>query len=93
MQILPTNYVQVPLDGTATNLEIRVESFLLFPDKINVFWKVSGVDTSKEGVITLPQSIVDQWGTDDSIVEEYVLEQLNLYKDNTTTTTTTTVIE
>lgn len=80
MQIIPTNYVQVPLDGTATELEIRVESFPLFPNEINVFWKVSGDSTSKEGVMTLPQVIVDQWGTDDTIVEAYVLQQLNLTK-------------
>jgi hypothetical protein len=80
MQIVPTDYVQVPLDGTATELEIRVESFPLFPSEIHVFWKVSGTDTSKEGMIKLPQSIIDQWGTDDTIVETYVLQQLNLTK-------------
>jgi hypothetical protein len=78
MQITPTNYVQLPLDGTATELEIRIQSFPLFPDKIDVFWKVSGADTSKEGVLTLPQTIVDQWGVDDTIVKTYVLQQLNL---------------
>lgn len=80
MQITPTSFVQLPLDGTATELEIRVESFPLFPTEINVFWKVSGTDVSKEGIITLPQSIVDNWGVDDTIVETYVLQQLNLSK-------------
>jgi hypothetical protein len=78
MQITPTEFVQLPLDGTATELEIRVESFPLFPSQINVFWKVSGINVSKEGTIILPQSIIDVWGVDDTIVKEYVLEQLNL---------------
>ena len=78
MQINPTNFVQLPLDGIATKLEIRVESFSLFPTEIHVFWKVSGIAVSKEGSIVLPQSIIDQWGTDDNIVKNYVLQQLNL---------------
>jgi hypothetical protein len=78
MQINPTNFVQLPLDGTATELEIRVESFPLFPTEISVFWKVSGTGISKEGSIIIPQSIINQWGTDDTVIKEYVLQQLNL---------------
>ena len=78
MQINPTNFVQLPLDDIATELEIRIESFPLFPTEINVFWKVSGIAVSIEGSIVLPQSIIDQWGTDDNIVKNYVLQQLNL---------------
>jgi len=78
MQITPTDFVQLPLDGTATELEIRVESFVLFPTEINVFWKISGTNVSKEGIIPLPQTIINQWGVDDTIVKNYVLQQLNL---------------
>jgi hypothetical protein len=80
MQIIPTNFVQLPLDGTADTLEIIVQPFPLFPTSINVFWKVSGVDTSKEGVISLPSELIAEWGTDDTIVEMYVLQQLDLTK-------------
>lgn len=78
MQITPTDFVQLPLDGTADTLEIRVNSFSLFPSQIEIFWKVSGINISKEGSIVLPQSIIDVWGTDDTVVQNYVLEQLNL---------------
>jgi hypothetical protein len=78
MQIVPTNFVQLPLDGTADSLEIIVQPFPLYPTSINVFWKVSGLNTSKEGIIVIPQSIVDSWGTDDNIVKNYVLQELNL---------------
>jgi hypothetical protein len=78
MQITPTNFVQLPLDGTATELEIRVESFPLFPTEVNIFWKVSGSEVSKEGIIVLPQSVINAWGTDDNVVKNYVLQQLNL---------------
>ena len=80
MQIVPTNFVQLPLDGTADALEIIVQPFPLYPTSINVFWKVSGVDTSKEGVISLPSELIAEWGTDDTIVEMYVLQQLDLTK-------------
>jgi hypothetical protein len=80
MQITPTEFVQLPLDGIATELEIIVQPFPLFPTQINVFWKVSGTTISKEGIISLPQSIIDNWGTDDTIVENYVLQQLDLTK-------------
>lgn len=91
MNIIPTSHVQVPLEFEATNLEILVSTFPLYPTSIEIKWIISGSNGVKEGTIILPQSIVDQWGTDDTIVEDYVLEQLNLYKDNTTTTTTTVI--
>jgi hypothetical protein len=78
MQITPTNFVQLPLDGTADTLEIIVQPFPLFPTSVNVFWKVSGNGISKEGTMILPQSIIDTWGTDDNVVKNYVLQQLNL---------------
>lgn len=80
MQIIPTQFVQLPLDGTATELEIIVQPFPLFPTEITIFWKVSGATVTKEGVISLPQSIIDAWGVDDTIVETYVLQQLDLTK-------------
>ena len=80
MQIIPTQFVQLPLDGTATELEIIVQPFPLFPTEVTIFWKVSGATVTKEGVISLPQSIIDVWGVDDTIVETYVLQQLDLTK-------------
>jgi hypothetical protein len=78
MNITPTQFVQVPLEGTATNLDIVVQPFLLFPNQIEVRWTVYGEGFSKSGTMVLPQSIVDQWGVDDTIVQNYVLQQLNL---------------
>jgi len=78
MQIIPTSYVQLPLTQEVNQLEIVVNPFPLFPTEITIRWTVSGNDISKEGTIVLPQSIVDQWGTDDVVIKNYVLEQLNL---------------
>jgi hypothetical protein len=80
MQIVPTEFVQLPLDGTANQLEIIVQPFPLFSTQVSVFWKVSGPTVSKEGIISLPQSIIDNWGVDDIIVENYILQQLDLTK-------------
>jgi hypothetical protein len=93
INIIPSDYVQTPLGGTITLLSINVNSFPLFPTSIDVTWTVTGDNITSSGVMTLPQSIVDQWGTDDTVVENYVLQQLNLIKDNSTTTTTEPPIE
>lgn len=78
MNIQPTSYVQLPLENQADQLEITVNPFSLFPNQITVSWKVYGESISKEGTMILPQSIVDKWGTDDTVIQDYVLEQLNL---------------
>jgi hypothetical protein len=78
MNIQPTTSVSFPLGGEVNQLDITVNPFGLFPSEISVTWKVSGDTVSKDGVIILPQSIVDVWGTDDTVVKEYVLEQLGL---------------
>jgi len=93
MNIQPTTSVNNPLGGEVNRLEITVNSFTLFPSSINITWKVTGQSVSKEGILTLPQSIVDQWGTDDTIVKNYVLAQLQLVEEVTTTTTTEVPIE
>jgi hypothetical protein len=78
MQITPTSYVQLPLTQEVNHLEITVNPFPLFPSEITILWTVSGNGISKEGTMILPQSIIDQWGTDDTVIKEYVLQQLNL---------------
>lgn len=80
MNIQPTNYLQLPLENEANQLDITINSFPLFPSEITVCWKLSGEAISKEGTMVLPQSIIDVWGTDDTIVENYVLQELNLVK-------------
>jgi len=83
MKIQATQSVQLPLSGIVNNLEIRVNSFPLFPSSIEIFWKVSGEIVSKEGIIVLPQEVVDAWGTDDTVVKVYILDQLGLVEDTT----------
>jgi uncharacterized cupin superfamily protein len=78
MNIQPTTSVSFPLGGEVNQIQIITNAFTLFPSEISVTWKVSGDTVSKEGVIVLPQSIVDVWGTDDTIVKDYVLQQLGL---------------
>jgi len=78
MNIQSTNYVQLPLENEANQLDITINSFSLFPSEITVSWKLYGDSVSKEGTMILPQSVVNEWGTDDTIVKNYVLQQLNL---------------
>lgn len=81
MKIQATQAVQLPLSGVVNNLQIMVNSFSLFPTSIEVIWQVSGETITKEGTMTLPQEIVSVWGTDDTIVKDYVLQQLGLVED------------
>lgn len=78
MNIQPTSYVQLPLESQADQLDITVNPFSLFPNEITVSWKLYGESISKEGNMVLPQSIIDVWGTDDTVVQDYVLQQLDL---------------
>ena len=83
MKIQATQSVQLPLLGIVDTLEIRVNPFDLFPTHIEVVWKVSGDTLSKEGTLILPQDIVHAWGTDDTVVKDYVLQQLGLVEEVT----------
>lgn len=83
MKIQATQSVQLPLLGIVDTLEIRVNPFDLFPTYIEVVWKVSGDTLSKEGTLILPQDIINAWGTDDTIVKDYVLQQLGLIEEVT----------
>ena len=79
--IQPTNTFTYPLDWDVTSLEVTVNSFPLFPDTVEALWKLSGQDRSFSGSITIPHEIVLQWGTDDSVLEDYVISQLNLTRE------------
>jgi len=93
MKIQATQSIQLPLLGIVDTLEIRVNPFDLFPTQIEVVWKVSGDTLSKEGTLILPQDIVHTWGTDDTVVKDYVLQQLGLVEEVEPTPTEEEVIE
>ena len=78
MNITPTIYVKLPLGGEVDTLDISVNPFTLFTDKITVSWRVSGSVVSKEGTLILPIEIISSWGTDDNVVKNYVLQELGL---------------
>ena len=74
----PTNVITYPLNWEANSIEITVNAFPLFPETVEVFWKLIGNSNSFSGSTTIPNSVVSQWGTDDSVIQAYVLEQLGL---------------
>jgi len=73
-----TNKFQYPLDGDINTLQVFVSSFPLFPDTVEVRWVLTGDNILREGFLTIPHEVVLEWGTDDSVIEDYVLLQLNL---------------
>ena len=76
--IQPTNTFTYPLGWNITSLEVTVNAFSLFPNTVEALWKLSGEDKTFSGSMTIPHEIVLQWGTDDSVLEDYVISQLNL---------------
>ena len=74
----PTNVITYPLNWDAKSIEITINAFPLFPDTVEVFWKLIGDSDSFSGSTIIPNSVVSQWGVDDSVIQDYVLEQLNL---------------
>jgi hypothetical protein len=74
----PTNVITYPLNWEANSIEITVNAFPLFPETVEVFWKLIGNSNSFSGSTTIPNSVVSQWGTDDSVIQTYVLNQLGL---------------
>jgi hypothetical protein len=74
----PTNVITYPLNWDAKSIEITINAFPLFPDTVEVFWKLIGDTDSFSGSTTIPNSVVSEWGVDDSVIQNYVLEQLNL---------------
>jgi hypothetical protein len=88
--------VVVPTKGTGKYLNVRTLPFDLTPTSgIQLYWGIlsqtsatdeEGVEafqpgaTLLEGNLHLPQEQYEQWGTDDTFVIDWTLEQLNLTK-------------
>ena len=78
--IQPTHEFTYPLTWDITTLEVTVKTFPLFPDTVDVVWKLSGEGGTQEGTMTIPHEVVLEWGTDDSVLENYVISELNLIR-------------
>jgi hypothetical protein len=74
----PTNVITYPLNWEAKSIEITVNAFPLFPQTVEVFWKLIGDSNSFSGSTQIPNSVVSEWGTDDAVIQAYVLQQLGL---------------
>jgi hypothetical protein len=64
----------------ATEIEITVRFDL--GAKTSQYWVLLNEDSQKvaDGNIDIPEEILSQWGTDDTLVLDYILEQLGLEK-------------
>lgn len=77
-QIQSTSSFLTSLPGTADTLQISVNAFPLFAEVITVFWQLKGNGVSVDGTMVLPSAVVAEWGTDDSVVLNYVAGQLGV---------------
>jgi hypothetical protein len=73
------NSVVIPTKGTAKYLDVKVLSFDISPtDGIILYWSVHDENGLMllEGNINFPQEQYDSWGTDDSVVSDWVMTEL-----------------
>jgi hypothetical protein len=79
--IQPTNVFHFPLSWNIDALEVTVNSFPLFPDTVEALWTLSGEGKTFGGSMVIPHEVVLNWGTDDAVLEDYVISQLNLIRE------------
>jgi uncharacterized protein YycO len=87
--------VNVPGKGAGEYLDLTVLSFSLFPSSISLYWAIKAESTSTdsegvevvsvgatltEGNLSVPEAIVSTWGTDDSVIADWSIEELGLEK-------------
>jgi uncharacterized protein YycO len=87
--------VNVPGKGTGEYLDLTVLSFSLFPSSVSLYWAIKAESTSTnsegeevvsvgatltEGNLSVPEAIVSTWGTDDSVIADWAIEELGLEK-------------
>jgi len=73
------NSVVIPTKGTAKYLDVKVLSFDISPtDGIILYWSVHDENGLMllEGNMNFPQEQYDSWGTDDSVVSDWVMTEL-----------------
>lgn len=72
--------IEIPIKGTAVALDVTILPFRLNAESCSSYYKlVSDTNTILlEGNLDIPSSVFLNWGTDDAIVFNYILEALNL---------------
>jgi hypothetical protein len=81
--------INIPTKGIGKYLIVRALTFDLTPtDGISLYWAIQSEtliedepkpgQTLLDGNLQLPQSMYEQWGTDDSVIVEWAAQQLNV---------------
>lgn len=65
--------------GSATTIEVEVMNFVLGSESADVAVKLmDGANVLERKLVPLSQEVYQQWGTDDSVVLNYVVSELGL---------------
>lgn len=70
--------IAIPIVGTVNKLSIQINPFQLFPSEVQTYVTLSGENAFHSMNITIPQSVVEEWGTDDSVVLNYIVQELGI---------------
>lgn len=75
MTVVTIKEINIPNRGVGDTLVIEINPFRLYSNKITYNYKVTNGKTKvlKVGVdLPIPSDIVEQWGTDDSVIAKFV---------------------
>lgn len=75
--------VTIPTKGFATNFGMRVIAYILGSDSVTFYWYAYSDDgnTLLDGNITMTSPDIDNWGTDDTYIIDWALNQLGFIKN------------
>ena len=67
------------MEITITKTATRIRWYMLnYPESTVSYYELQteNGETVSRGNITIPQEVIDVWGTDDNVIEKYIIEQL-----------------
>lgn len=68
----------IELIGTLTGLDMYVVNYKPNSQTALIYYMLTGDNANYSGNITVPQEVVDTWGTDDDVIVNYVAAQLGV---------------
>lgn len=87
--------INVPTKGTGKYLDVLILNFAPFSSTVSLYWAIKSESSSVvdeeevfspgsvllDGNLTAPEEVVSAWGTDDSVIVNWVMEELSLSAD------------
>jgi len=70
---------QIKMEITITKTATRLRWYMVnYPESNQSYWELltDNSEVISNGSVMIPQEIINVWGTDDKIIEDYILSQI-----------------